>query len=135
MVIVDTSAWIFALRKNPSPVIKERIDHLLKENSVSIVPIIRLELLGGVKTRKDFNRLRERLAGLNVIQFSEQVWDGAAELAFDLRRKGLTAPYTDVLISASAIEHKIVVLHADSHFDLIGKNSSLKVESHISSVR
>lgn len=60
-VLVDTSAWIFALRKDSLPPIKERIDLLLKENTVAIVSMVKLELLGGTKTKGDFSRLKKRL--------------------------------------------------------------------------
>ncbi len=32
--LVDTSAWIFALRRDYLPVVKDRMDYLLKENAI-----------------------------------------------------------------------------------------------------
>ena len=52
LVLIDTSVWIFALSKNFLPEIKERVDHLLRENTVCICAMIKLELLGRAKTKK-----------------------------------------------------------------------------------
>ncbi len=42
-VLVDTSAWLFALRKDFLPQIKDRVDLLLKENLVLTSGIIKCE--------------------------------------------------------------------------------------------
>jgi hypothetical protein len=59
--LVDTSAWLYALRKEFNPVIKDRLDLLLKENRVLTAGIIKLEILGGTKSEKEFQRLKMRL--------------------------------------------------------------------------
>jgi hypothetical protein len=129
MVLIDTSAWIFALKKNFHPSIKERVEQILVESDVAITGIIALELLGGAKTEKEYERLKSRLDALYYIETTKSLWDAASKLAFDLKRKGVNAPYTDILIAASAMQEKAILLHADSHFDTIAKHSSLKVES------
>jgi len=45
LFLVDTSVWIFALRKKPVVQIKDRIDSLLKEDTVITTGIIKLEIL------------------------------------------------------------------------------------------
>lgn len=52
MMLIDTSAWILALKKNFHYSIKERIDQILIESDVAINGIIELELLGGARTEK-----------------------------------------------------------------------------------
>jgi len=52
MFLIDTSAWIFALKKNFHPLVKERIEEILMESDVAINGIIALELLGGARTLK-----------------------------------------------------------------------------------
>jgi len=47
-------------------------------------------------------------------------------MAFDLRRKGITSSAIDALIAPLAIEYRCILLHKDSHFELIARNSSLK---------
>ncbi len=132
MVLIDTSAWLFALRKNFHPVIKARIEKLLMESEVAINGMIELELLGGTRSEKEYDRLRRRLEGLYYIEADRSLWETSSKLAFDLKRKGLNLPYTDIFIAASALKEKAVLIHADSHFDLISKHTDLKVESFFS---
>jgi len=135
MVLVDTSAWIFALKKNPFLPLKNRIDLLLREDLVVSFGMIKLELLGGTKTKKEFNRSKSRLEAFYEISTDAILWGVASQLAFKLHRKGLTIPYTDILIACAALESKAVLLHADAHFDLLAKHTELKVESFLSLVQ
>ncbi len=89
LVLVDTSAWILALKKPAHLIARQKIDALLVENRVAIVPMIRLELLGGVKSQGEFQRLKSRLEALHQIPLAKREWEEAAKLAFELRRKGL----------------------------------------------
>jgi hypothetical protein len=133
--LVDTSAWLFALRKGANPEVKSRIDTLLREDAVVITGIIKLELLGGTRTREEFSRLKGRLDALPHVRMEEPLlWDLASEMAFDLRRKGLTIPYTDILIASAAIKEDIILLHADVHFDQVARHSTLRVESFVNRV-
>jgi predicted nucleic acid-binding protein len=133
--LIDTSAWLLALRKNFLPIAKDRIDHLLKEDVVITTGMIKLELLGGTKTEIEFQRLKARLDALDSVDTDMKLWARAYELAFNLRRRGVTIPYTDILIAACALRANASILHADAHFDLISKHFELKVESFTREVR
>ena len=135
LVLIDTSVWIFALSKNFLPGIKERVDMLLKENRVAISPMIKLELLGGTKTKREFEKLKNRLDSLHEIEINDDLWQKAAEMAFSLRRKGISVPYADILISAAALCESTLLLHADEHFNLIAKNFNLSVKSLIDVIK
>ena len=129
LFLVDTSAWLFALKKDFMPAVKNRIYDLLNENAVITTGIIKLELLGGTRTKNEFQRLKTRLDALDTIYTDKSLWNGACDLAFTLRRKGITIPYTDIMIAAAALITEATVLHADVHFDMISEKSTLKVES------
>jgi len=135
MILVDTSAWIFALRRNPFLKLKSRIDHLLEIDNIFTVGMVRLELLGGTKTKEEFDRLKNRLDAFYEIPTDAKLWSSAGQLAFDLQRKGLTIPSTDILIASAAIQCNAILLHADSHFDLIAGQTELKVESFAAQVQ
>jgi predicted nucleic acid-binding protein len=135
MFLIDTSAWIFALRKNYNPYIKERIDTILSESTIAINGIIELELLGGVKTEKEYARLKSRLDVLHYIEATKSLWDFSSRLAFDLKRSGINIPYTDIFIAASALQEEAILLHADAHFDSISEHAPLKRESLVSHVQ
>lgn len=116
--LVDTSAWLFALRRDANPEIKSRLDNLLRDDAIAIMGMIKLELLGGTRTAEESNRLKNRLDALMHISVEEpSLWDLASDIAFNLRRKGLTIPYTDILIASAAIKGDLILLHADNHFD------------------
>jgi predicted nucleic acid-binding protein len=133
--LVDTSAWLFALRKDANPAIKSRLDALLREDAIAIIGIVKLELLGGTRTREEFSRLKRRLDALPYISMEKPLlWDLASEMAFNLRRKGLTIPYTDILIASAAIREDVTLLHADIHYDQVAKHSRLRVESFVNRI-
>ena len=132
MVLIDTSAWLFALKKDFHPAIKKRIEELLLESDVAINGMIELELLGGARSEKEYNRLKSRLEALYYVEADRSLWYLASKLAFDLKRKGMSIPYPDIFIAASALKEGAVLIHADSHFDLITEHTDLKVESLVS---
>lgn len=131
MIIIDTSAWLLALRKEFHPVIKERIEKILLESEVAVTGIIILELLGGTKTENEYYRLKSRLDSLYYIEADKSLWNNSSRLAFDLRRKGITIPFTDIFIAASTINTNAKLIHADSHFELISQHTELNVESYL----
>ena len=135
LFLVDTSAWILALRKDFLPVVKDRIEHLLKENAIVTIGLVKLELLGGTNTEKEFQRLRSRLDALDTVECDLLLWQEAADLAFRLRRKGITVPYTDILVAAGALKIQATVVHVDAHFDLLHEPAGLKVESFVDAAR
>lgn len=135
MVVIDTSAWLFALRRDFHPDVKNRIEALLLESDVAVNGLIHLELLGGVRTEKEYRRLKSRLQALYYIESTEALWNDASYLAFGLRRKGVTVPFTDIFIAASAMIHDALLVHADAHFDLISEHVSLKTESLLPLIR
>ena len=127
--LLDTSAWIPVLRINPLESLRKKVDQLLKENSVAIMPIVKVELLGGTKNEIEFERLNERLSSLLSLDMNNEVWNKASKLAYDLKRNGITVPYIDIMIAATAIHHNTTLLHLDKHFDMIASKSPLKLES------
>lgn len=94
--------------------------------------MIALELLGETKSEKEYLRLKSRLDALYYIEADKVLWDLSSKLAFDLKRKGISIPYADIVIAASALKEKAILVHADSHFDSIADHTNLKVESIVS---
>lgn len=73
LFLLDTSAWIMVLRKNSLEELKNRVDHLLRENAVAVIPIVKVELLGGVKNDAEFERLGRRLDSLVCLNMDNDV--------------------------------------------------------------
>ncbi len=133
--LIDTSAWLFALRKDFIPEVKELIDRLLRDGVVITTGIIKLEIMGGAGTQDGFQRLKSRFNALDDIRTDDSIWQKACELGFELRRKGITVPHTDILIAACALQSESVIVHADTHFDLMARHAGIKVESLVHIVR
>lgn len=132
--VVDTSAWIFALRKRPVEAVKKRVDELLALDAAAIVGMIELELLGGTKTEEEFDRLKSRLEALHRLVTEEAHWSEAGRVAYQLRRKGVTVAFTDILIATIAKANKVGVVHADDDYDRISKYTGLIAESYVKAV-
>lgn len=135
MYLVDTSVWILALSKKPNEAVKQRVDELLAGGLVHTTGIITVELLGGVRSEAEYERLSARLGSLPPIEATQAIWDLAASLLFTLRRRGVTVPATDAVIAACAITGPAVLVHADGHFDPVAAHTRLKVESLLPLVR
>ncbi len=119
VTLIDTSAWIPALRKGGSTRARNMVSRLIAENRAATAGIIKLELLAGTKTEKEYRELKEELEALVQLQITTDVWDRASHIAYRLRRKGVTVPTVDALIAALAAENDCKLLHADRHFDLM----------------
>ncbi len=129
--LIDTSAWICALRKNGNPKIRARVADLLERERVSTCGMIKLELLGGTKSEQEYTMLKARLNALEDESNEFSLWETAFAMAYKLRRSGLTIPSTDILIAASALITQATLVHVDRHFDLIASHMDLRVESFV----
>jgi len=129
--LIDTSVWILALRKKFDPKIKSYVEKLLDEDRIAINPIIKVELLSGTKTKKEFSKLKMRLDALPEIAMDQEVWEETQEMTFELRKKGLSIPLVDTIILSSAKSMGFTLVHMDRHFDLAGKVIKIKLKSFL----
>ncbi|WPD23548.1 MAG: hypothetical protein SD837_03085 [Candidatus Electrothrix scaldis] len=62
-VIVDTSVWSLALRRNipQDDLYVNELKELIKESRVQLIGPVRQELLNGIKHENDFNSLKDHL--------------------------------------------------------------------------
>ncbi|MBI2872582.1 MAG: PIN domain-containing protein [Chloroflexi bacterium] len=130
--LVDTSAWLEVLPPGRGGhALRQRVDDLLAADLVATTGMVRLELLGGARSEEDWRRLGQLLSALHPLPVTEEHWNDAARLGFQLRRQGIAVPFTDLLIAAVAMGAGAVVLHRDRHFDLVAAHLPLQVESHV----
>lgn len=132
LFLVDTSIWLEVLPpRRGSQDLRERIDGLLAADAIATTGMIRLELLGGTRPQAEWDRLGELLSALHNLPVDEDMWQEAARMGFQLRRQGISVPFTDLLIAAVAMSADSVVMHRDRHFDFITSHLQLKVESYV----
>jgi len=126
LVLVDTSAWICFFARRGFEGLKKALSSFLDEDRVAVAGPVLIELIQGARTAEEREMIKALLRGVHWLSVSDAHWHKAAEMAFALRRKGVTTSAIDTLIAILAIEYKCVLLHNDSHFELIARNSSLK---------
>lgn len=113
-VLVDTSAWVEALRDMDSR-LKEAVDRLLDEERIVFCGIVELELLHGLRA-EERNRCLPLFDVLPHVEAERQDWRAAGELLAGLRSRGIRIPATDALIAALCLRHELMLLTLDKHF-------------------
>lgn len=118
-VIVDTAIWSLVLRRNAnnqSLSIKEQIQELIRTNQVRMLGAIRQEILSGLRTTEQFNRLRDALRAFPDTVLLTQDYELAAEYFNICRQNGIQGSNTDFLICAVANRLHDQILTTDRDF-------------------
>lgn len=116
-IIVDTSIWIEYF-KEKSDIVKFIEERIMDDCIFMTGPIV-TELLQGVKTKKEYEKLKNCIDGIPYLKISFEVWEKAGKISFKLRRKGITIPLTDIIISVVAINNNAKVYTLDKHYNEI----------------
>jgi len=124
MVLVDSSVWIEALRRNGRLDIKLAVEGLLEAYEAQWCAPVRLEVLGGARP-DERRRLGHHFSVIPYRPCNEQDWDRAISLAWKLRDKGLTVPWLDVVIASFALHDGIRLFAVDEHFKKISALTGL----------
>jgi predicted nucleic acid-binding protein len=120
-VLIDTSAWIEAMREHGDEAYRDRVERILLEGRARFCDVVCLELWNGVRAGAERRWLQELEAVIETVPTDEAVWNEARELANACRESGLTLPATDLLVAACARIHTLDLLHRDRHFDQLAK--------------
>jgi predicted nucleic acid-binding protein len=119
-ILVDTSVWSLALRRNlPSdgPEVSELIE-LIRETRVQMIGPVRQELLSGVKSQAQLQKLRNHLRPFPDLELTTRDYECAAEFFNLCRSKGIQGSNTDFLICAVAARNKTPIFTTDGDFAL-----------------
>jgi len=121
-VLIDTSVWSLALRRQAGDlsgrekgVVKE-LRELVAEGRGRIIGVIRQELLSGIKSDAQFERLRLTLASFADEVLETGDYEAAARLSNACRSKGKSTSLVDMLICAVAIQREWLVFTVDGDF-------------------
>jgi len=117
MVLIDTDVLIWYMRGNEKAY--ETIENL---NSFSISVVTYMELVQGMKNKKELNSLRQALHGWNAqtVYISEEI---SAKAMFLVEQHFLShsIEIADALIGASAIAYGLPLLTGnDKHYKVMG---------------
>jgi predicted nucleic acid-binding protein len=129
-VLVDTSVWSLALRRDAPPDIKE-IELLTRciqrEDVLFTTGLIIQELLQGFRGPKQRDRILEHFSSLPLIIPDLTDHIEAASLQMTCRRKGVQIGTIDALLAQLAIEHDLEFLTADRDFSLMARYMPLRL--------
>lgn len=117
-VIVDTSVWSLALRrqKQQNNSIANRLRDLIADGRVIILGAVRQEILSGIKHREQFDKLRDCLQAFPNLKLDAEDYELAAEYFNICRRHGIQGANTDFLICATANRRNHEIFTKDKDF-------------------
>lgn len=128
MILVDSSVWIDYFN-GVATAQTGRLDGLLGREPLAIGDLILTEVLQGFVEERDYNKAKELLTSLIVIELGGR--DVALQAAKDfrlLRRLGATVRKTiDTVIATRCIESGFDLLHNDRDFEPFAKHLGLRV--------
>lgn len=113
-VLVDTSAWIDALRGR-TPAVVSGMRRLLSEDQVVTCGPVIYEIYRGLRAGERQGVL-PLFEALPRIAFEERDWERAGTLDASLRARGRSLPPIDVLIACLCLRHRVALFTLDEHF-------------------
>jgi predicted nucleic acid-binding protein len=116
-ILADTCIWIEFFR--PESAIGTSLAELLKQGLIASCGIVLFELLQGIRSEPEKGVIQNTLSGLPYFEMTTDLWEKAAGLATQVKRRGLNLPLSDIFIAAIAIEHKLPIFTLDKHFEQI----------------
>jgi len=117
-LLPDTCAWIDFFNGRSTP-LALALEHALQHNSVCSCGVVQYELIQGLRHRNEEQALFEAMQAVDYLELSESLWVEAGRLSASLRKKGVTVPFSDILIATLARTHNAALLTVDRHFELI----------------
>ena len=121
-VLVDTSVWSLALRRqsrnlsaDEQLVVNELAD-LTRDGRARIIGLIRQELLSGIRTHAQYEKLRAALRAFPDEPVGTSDREAAAVASNACRAKGIAASVVDVLICQVALSRKWDIFTTDPDF-------------------
>ena len=131
-LLVDTSVWSLALRRDPGstePEVQRLKDALLGGDVVVTTGLVLQELLQGFSGPKARAQIIERFAALPLLQPDREDHVLAAELQNTCRRAGIQVGTIDALLAQLCIRHDLTLLSTDRDFSLASRHCALRIWS------
>jgi predicted nucleic acid-binding protein len=116
-LLVDSSFYIDALRRGIDPLVALASEAMTRD--VAICPVVRCEVGRGIRIAKVRARFKAFWDVMVNVPTDNRLWEEAEQTLWDLDRKGVILPLTDVVIACCAKRIDATVLTYDHHFDKI----------------
>ena len=121
MRLIDTSAWIDALRHTGDIETRRAVDEATRSGEAATCDMVLLELWIGARGAPEQDAIAQLALNLTILPINADVWKSAHALARRCRAAGVTVPTTDLVIAACADHHGVDLLERDAHFAQIAK--------------
>lgn len=126
MVVVDTSVWIEAARREGELAYKIGLENLLDAYEAVWCSPVRLEFLGGA--RKDKRKALDfYLQSVPYRELTEKHWNMAVKHSWKLRENGHSLPWNDILIATLAIDLDYRAYAKDKHYQVMSRYLGLRL--------
>jgi predicted nucleic acid-binding protein len=130
VILVDTSVWIGFLEGGAHWTNERLKDRIQDRHSLLYTEMILLELLQGIRSRKERKEIETKFSSLVLVPQRRSTTLLAADIYQELRKKGITIrSIVDCLIAASSIETGASILHKDRDFDRIAEFYPVRLEN------
>ncbi len=133
--LIDTSVWSLSLRRKPQDLgtveraIITELTEVIREGRGRIIGPVRQELLSGIKTPAQYEKLRATLWAFPDEPLDTSDYESAAKASNDCRSKGIVVSPIDILICAVALARRWSIFTTDPDFNRYA--SILPIKLHL----
>ena len=124
--IVDTCVWSKALRKTNHQ-IDPQFHELLESGNVVLLGPIRQEILCGIKSKRQFDKLKIKLDAFPDIEILQNDYIAAAQFFNQCRSQGVQGSMIDFLIAAVSVRTGYRTYTYDKDFNLYQETLGVKI--------
>jgi predicted nucleic acid-binding protein len=126
-VLIDTSVWSLALRRkhetlggNEQLFVTE-LSELIREGRAKVIGLVRQELLSGIKSNEQYEKLRLYLRAFPDDLLDTSDYEEAAKAGNRCRAKGIVVSIVDVLLCAVTVRRGWSIFTTDPDFSHYGR--------------
>ena len=131
--LVDTTIWSLGFRRRSSDlsatesILVAELRELVKEGRARIIGLIRQELLSGIRSPLQYEKLRELLRDFLDEPVDSSDHEEAAKCSNDCRSKGVVVDVVDILICSIAMRRDWTIFTTDPDFKNYAKVLPIKI--------
>ncbi len=132
-VLVDTSVWCLVLRRRQRQLsaaqaqIRDEVAELIREGRAQLIGPVRQELLSGIRSADQFERLRADLRAFAEPVLTTEDYEEGARACNRCRARGVAGSAIDFLICAVALRRHWHVFSADQDFTRYARHLPLRL--------
>ena len=121
-VLVDTCVWSLSLRRRREDLDQDELRtvkaliSVIERGNARILGVVRQELLSGIKTSQQFEKVRKKLEAFPDVEITPEDYVEAARLGNLCRSKGVSVTLVDMVLCATAKERGWRIFSTDPDF-------------------